>query len=58
MHGNPTMAGARIVGARQTAYQKKPRASALDLTVEVIGGLIEEVGLSPAEIDGLAVSSF
>lgn len=56
--GNTAMTNARVVGARQTTYEKHPKASALDLSVEVIGRLIEEVGLSPSEIDGLAVSSF
>lgn len=55
---DPYLGGARIVGAFQSAYRKKPSSNTLDLLLSTIADSCREMGLLPTEVDGLAVSSF
>lgn len=58
MTGDPRLAGARIVGAAQSPYTKKPTCSTLELLTGTIAELCRAHGLRPRDVDGLAVSSF
>jgi acetyl-CoA acetyltransferase len=55
---DPYLAGARIVAAFQSEYRRAPASAAMDLLVSTIADGCREMGLRPADIDGLAVSSF
>ena len=54
------MTGARIVGAAETAYVRRPSpgASTHDVLAEAAGLALEDAALEPRDVDGLGVASF
>jgi acetyl-CoA acetyltransferase len=55
---DPHLAGASIVGAYETAYRRETDATPLELALEAVIEVCHGVGLAPAELDGLGITSF
>ena len=56
--GDRHLADARIVAAYQAPYRRRPSLGPLDLLVTTIADACRDLGLVPADVDGLAVCSF
>jgi acetyl-CoA acetyltransferase len=55
---DPHLAGASIVGAYETPYRRQSESTPLELATEAVIEACRGCGLTPADLDGLAVTSF
>ncbi|MEX2645970.1 MAG: thiolase family protein [Gaiellaceae bacterium] len=52
------LAGARVVAAYQSKYEKRSERTPLELVIEAVSEVVLNAGLEPSDVDGLAVASF